>query len=264
MKINPDHIYNSNFIEFDNDDTNQFTQNLSSLLTRKFLANADTTPDSLNNLVDLYYQVQNIRSSVSEFQTNNETDSTAFKFYSSYLIQIENHISGIFMDHNAKSITGNWAISQLGIGQSMSASLLVLIDINKANTVANLWKFAGLDPKHTKWNPILKNLTWKIGKSFEFYSEDKDCFYGHLYLTDLDRRIKLNDKGHYVQTAQQDAASLDGKLPVSRLEAQARRYATKIFLSHWHHIRYREVFGFDPPQSFKDSSLYITPPAFPF
>ena len=261
MILNPDHTYNHALIDIND---NIFNQDLSNLLSRKFLINANTTPSALSDLVDLYYQIQDVRVSIADFKNDLEANASAFNFYSAYLLQVENHLSTIFMDHNAKSVTGNWAISQLGIGQAMSASLLVLIDINKASNVSTLWKFAGLDPQHDKWNPDLKSLTWKIAKSFEYYSEQEDCFYGHLYLRDLNRRITLNENGQYAKAAQQDAAAVDGKLPLSRLKAQARRYAVKIFLSHWHHIRHREVLGVDPSNIFKDSNSYIQPPNFPY
>lgn len=251
--INPDFIYHQGIQNF----ISPFPINdISNLLNRKLFVES-VQKDSMPQLVDLYYQLQNSRVFIADHLPADETDQNTFNMYSAYLSVLEDVITDLFKSYNTSSVTGNWSVSQTGVGQAASASLLVLVDIDKAPSVTNLWKFAGLDPKHTKWNALLKNISWKLGKSFEYYSNDSECFYGNLYNNDLQRRISLNEKGHY--------ASLESdKISHERLTAQARRYAVKIFLSHWHHIRYREVNGVDPLNTFKDSSVYITPPNFPF
>jgi hypothetical protein len=251
--INPDLIYHQglhNFIP------PQPINDVANLLNRKLFVDS-VQQSSMPQLVDLYYQIQNTRVFIFDHLPEDEIDQNTFNMYSAYLSIIEDTIVNIFKSYNCSSVTGNWSTSQLGVGEAFSASLLSLVDISKAPSVTNLWKYAGLDPKHTKWNALLKNISWKLGKSFEFYSNDPDCFYGKLYNNDLQRRMSLNENGHY-------ASPESDKLSQERLTAQARRYSVKIFLSHWHHIRFREINGVDPMNTFKDSSVYITPPNFPF
>jgi len=38
-----------------------------------------------------------------------------------------------------------------------------------------------------------------------------------------------------------------GKLPPAHIHARAKRYAVKLFLSHWHHKAYEFHFGKPPP-----------------
>ena len=252
MSINPDNAYHQGLIKFNP----TITLNDIQPVNRKLFTRS-MKDDSLPHLVDLYYQVQNIRSTIADHSDIDSNDLSTFVNYSSYLQILEDSITNVFKNHNLNTVTGTWSVSQVGVGQAASASLLVLVDISKAPSVSNLWKFAGLDPKHDKWNPLLKNISWKLGKSFEYFSQDADCFYGQLYLNDLNRRINLNEKGAYSTESSE-------KLPLSRLEAQARRYSVKIFFSHWHHIRYREINGVDPVNTFAESTSYITPPNFPF
>jgi len=39
----------------------------------------------------------------------------------------------------------------------------------------------------------------------------------------------------------------EGRLPDGRIDLRARRYAVKLFLSHWHDVAYRERYGVAPP-----------------
>lgn len=246
MIDNPDYAFNPNLVLQDA----PFAE-ITSLISRKFNS-APISDDSISELVHLYHQVQNVRDSISNFDTD-------LSIYSSYLYLIEESLTNIFQDYNARSTTGTWAISQEGVGQAMSTALLALVDINKCPTVSNLWRFAGLDPKHTKWNPLVKNIAWKIGMSFQAISS-KDTFYGNIFNSDLERRKTLNEKGTYAFSED----PTNEKISDARLEAQARRYAVKIFLSHWHHVRYREINGIDPSNLFVSSTKYISPPNFPF
>ena len=242
-KTNPDYIFNPALIL---DPQDNIFSDFNSLISRKFKA-VNFKDENLSDLVNLYYQIQTIRDSISSLTT------TDLSIYSAYLSNLEEVLSESFREFNLNSTTGTWAVSQEGIGHAMSAAMISLVDISKSPSVSNLWRFAGLDPNHTKWNPLLKNIAWKIGKSFQHFS-DYNTFYGNIYLDDFNRRQSMNQKV-------KDESEV---VPTSRLEAQARRYATKIFMSHWHHIRFREVYGVDPVMTHSSSTRYIQPPDFPF
>jgi hypothetical protein len=156
-------------------------------------------------------------------------------------------------------VVGNWAMSQYGIGPVLAAGLIAHIDIAKAPTAGSIWRYAGYDPtrvwesgKKRPWNADLKVLCWKIGQSFmKFYNNDK-CFYGKLYQQDKQRRQEANDAGQYADRAKTILDSKNwkanksrshlesGQLPPAQIDAQARRFAVKIFLSHFHAVWYED------------------------
>ena len=249
--FNHDHAHNEGLIKLDLE-TNTFSQeDYLNILTRKFTSFSRSFDSSnLDQLILFYYQLEDLR--VFLYENTQSSNAEVFNVYSTYLKGIEVSTEIIFKEYNSSTITGNWAVGIDGIGQATSASLLSMIDIDKAPLFNNVWRYCGLDPKQTEpgtWNPFLKNLTWKIGKSFIQFP---DSFYGKLYTKELQRRTDLNKSGNYSED-----------IPEPRLQAQARRYATKIFLSHWHQIRYQEVNGVSPLPSFK-STNYISPPNNPF
>ena len=249
--INHDHAHNESLIKLDLEN-NPFTQeDFIHTLTRKFTSFSRAFDSSnINELILFYYQLEDLRIFLHE--NTQSSNAQVFNIYSTYLKGIEVSTEIIFKEYNSSTVTGQWAVGIDGIGQATSAALLSMIDINKAPLFNNIWRYCGLDPKQTEpgsWNPFLKNLTWKIGKSFIQFP---NSFYGELYLKELKRRTDSNKSGTYSE-----------EVPESRLQAQARRYATKIFLSHCHQIRYQEVNGISPVSSFK-STNYISPPNNPF
>jgi len=114
----------------------------------------------------------------------------------------------------------------------------------------------------TEWNAELKTLCWKIGQSFMKFSGKEDCFYGQLYKQDKARRIEKNNAGDYSDFAKsilekknfkvnQTRAKLEtGKLSDAQIDAQARRFAVKIFLSHYHAVAYQAHHGTPAPRPY--------------
>lgn len=145
----------------------------------------------------------------------------------------------------------------------------------KVETVGHIWRFAGLDPsvqwgkgKKRPWNAQLKTLCWKIGESFVKVSGYDDAFYGKIYVQRKEQEQARNDAG---ELADQAAKALEtknigksteaykhyssGKLPPAHIHARAKRYAVKLFLSHWHEIAYREKYGTAPPLPYPIAQL---------
>lgn len=179
---------------------------------------------------------------------------------------------------------GRWAKAQHGIGPLISAGLIAHIDITKAPTAGHIWRYAGLDPtlvwekgKKRPFNAALKVLCWKIGQSFMKFSNQPKCYYGHVYRKRKEIEVARNAAG---KLAEQAAATLArrnygrdteafahysaGRLPPAHIDARARRYAVKLFLSHWHDVAYREAFGTAPPAPYPIARLghahYLAPP----
>jgi hypothetical protein len=157
-----------------------------------------------------------------------------------------------------------WGRSVKGIGPVLAAGLLAHIDIEKAPTVGHIWRYAGLDPtskwkkgKKRPWNANLKTLCWKIGESFVKF---QDSQYGQAYVDRKKLEIERNEAGKFADQAEAilkakkigkdtDAykAYIEGRLPKAHIHARAKRYAVKLFLSHWHEMEYKKHYGKPPP-----------------
>lgn len=153
-------------------------------------------------------------------------------------------------------------------------------------TAGAFWRFAGLDPsvkweKKTRrpWNADLKTLCWKAGQSFMKLRASENDFYGGVYEKRKAYEVERNESGGNTEAAatqlkekrfgqNQTRDHLEaGRLSPGQIDARARRYAVKLFLSHLHHVMYEDRFGKVPPKPFVISQLehahYIRPPNWP-
>jgi len=229
-------------------------------------------PEEARYLVDLYYMIQEnrIRSAHQE-RTSEEIEEPTdiVTWCAAAFLRMENEIKAALHVYAKGSPVGLWALSQHGIGPVITAGLLSHIDIERAPTVGHIWRFAGLDPtvrweKKTKrpWNARLKTLCWKIGDSFVKFHNHEKCVYGKVYEARKAQEIERNVAGVF---ADQAAASLAekrfkesatrtayeaGRLPDGRIDLRARRYAVKLFLSHYHHVAFECRYGTPPPKPY--------------
>lgn len=220
-------------------------------------------PQSVRELVKAYYRIQDARiaiaaqarelSKAGKSNELNEHIATNMKYMEQSLVEP-------FQRFTSNYVVGRWAISQYGIGPVITAGLLSNIDISKAYTAGSIWRFAGMDPtvvwnkgEKRPWNADLKVLVWKIGQSFMKFHNRPNCFYGGLYAQDKARRTEANASGAYSQRAKHILETKDWKkdnstrkkliagfLPDAQIDAQARRFAAKIFLSHFHAVWYED------------------------
>jgi len=227
---------------------------------------------SARELVSLYYDLQKARmayrNQVRDLQKAGSPHDL-LNYYAHTLEMLEKSLVGPLDYFGDQFIVGQWAKSQYGIGPVITAGLVAHIDIEKAPTAGSVWRYAGIDPT-VKWekgqkrpfNAQLKTLTWKIGQSFMKFSNRDQCFYGHLYKQDKARRLAKNEAGDYAEFAQQILTSKkwgnnptrtyleSGKLPPAQIDAQARRFAAKIFLSHYHAVAYQAHHGTPAPRPY--------------
>jgi hypothetical protein len=94
------------------------------------------------------------------------------------------------------------------------------------------------------------------------FSGRDQCFYGKLYLQDKQRRVELNESGAYADRAKEILTTKNwkankssdtlksGKLPAAQIDAQARRFAVKIFLSHFHTVWFETHFNRKAPMPY--------------
>jgi len=227
---------------------------------------------SARELVNLYYDLQKSRlaynNQVRDLKKA-ESPHELLDYYSNVFHMLEKSLVGPLDNFGDQYTVGRWAKSQYGIGPVITAGLIAHIDIQKAPTAGSIWRFAGIDPT-LKWNkgekrPFngqLKTLTWKIGQSFMKFHNNENCFYGHLYKMDKERRTAKNEAGDYADFAKEilttknwgnnpTRAHLEsGKLPPAQIDAQARRFSAKIFLSHYHAVAYQDFHGVPAPRPY--------------
>jgi len=298
--------------------------------------------DEARFLVDLYYMMQEDRkrgSNQVRSLVEGEEPNATLAFFASQFATLENQVRSALDAYSAGNVLGQWARSIVGIGPVISAGLLAHIDLEKAPTVAHIWRFAGLDPtvrwdskdkvakwvkgrdeelplvvalatnefgrnydtlmrfaqrdkegnevKLTKdrvaasisrrpWNASLKTLCWKIGESFVKVSGNDEDIYGKLYLQRKATEITANEAGRFAELAAHILATKNigksteaykaysiGKLPPGHIHARAKRWAVKLFLSHYHERGYELLLNKKAPAPYSLTMLkhahYIGP-----
>lgn len=228
------------------------------------------TTDEVRYLVDSYYQMQENRlraaGQIRAMDDPKEPHAVLdwLEHNASFLEKQIQRALGYYAESHP---VGRWSLGVKGIGPVIAAGLLAHIDITKAPTVGHIWRFAGLDPtskwakgEKRPWNAALKVICWKIGESFVKVSNHEDSVYGKVYRERKAWEAAKNEEGDYAEQAAavlkarpthaQKKIYATGKLPPGHLNARAKRYAAKLFLSHWHEVAYREHFKCDPPKPY--------------
>ena len=218
-------------------------------------------------LVDAYYQLQEGRKAAANQVRSQTGANLVLEWLLGNLAGLETKIKTLLGHYADGRIPGVWAQTIVGIGPVIAAGLSAHIDMTRAQTVGHIWRFAGLDPtskwekaEKRPWNADLKVLCWKIGQSFVKVCNHEEDIYGHLYQQRKAYEAAKNEAGDY---ADQAAATLEkvpnhaqraiyktGKLPPGRIDQRAQRWATKLFLAHWHHVAYETQYGVPPPKPY--------------
>ena len=213
-------------------------------------------------LVDYYYIAQEDRKrSTNQVRALDESKepNAVIGWLADQSEGLEEQIKKALDVYTKNHMMGSWMRQIVGIGPVISAGLLAHIDIEKAPTVGHIWRYAGLDPtskwekgQKRPWNAGLKTLCWKAGQSFMKFSGRDDCYYGHIYrerknfvYRDWELAEQLKEKVGKNTEAYKHFSN--GLLPPGQIDARARRYAVKLFLSHLHGAWYETHFGTKPP-----------------
>jgi hypothetical protein len=228
--------------------------------------------------VDTYYQLQANRIAASNQQRAiqaGDEPSEHIQWLNLQQETLEKQIHVMLDKWSGAQPMGQWARSVVGIGPVIASGLLANIDITKAPTAGHIWRFCGLDPtckwekgQKRPWNASLKRLCWLIGESFVKVSGHKNDLYGHKYQERKQLEIKNNEAGTYAEQAAKQLAKIrnrsnkdfiallqSGKLPPAALHERAKRWAVKLFLSHWQAEAYRQHYGKEPPAPYPISHL---------
>lgn len=129
------------------------------------------------------------------------------------------------------------------------------------------------------WNASLKQVCFHLGESFvkiagKTTKKGPDV-YGKMYADRKVLEIQRNENGDFADQAyakaNQVGRSTDayksysiGKLPPGHIHARSKRYAVKMFLSHYHHVLHEMTYNTPPPKPFViehgGHAHYIKPP----
>ena len=256
------------------------------------LRNAATTlgDEEARFLVDYYYTWQDARTNANNVvraaRSNENEPHEIVSWLAGNTRRVENTIKSVLGVYAMGKPAGEWAMSITGIGPVITAGLLAHIDINKAPTVGHIWSFAGLNPEQRwgkgekrPWNAKLKTLTWKIGESFVKFKNHPNSTYGKYYDERKAYEIAKNEAGEYSERAAQKLATTNiqkkefrdiyesGKLPDGHIHSSAKRWVTKLFLAHFHHVLHETVLGTPPPKPYiidrGNHAHIIAPPNWP-
>ncbi len=244
------------------------------------------TESEARYLVDLYYTTQQnrIRAAAQLREADNVEEPNALLQWAFHNFKItEDGCRAALLQYSRTKVVGRWLLSIHGIGPVISAGLLAHIDITRAPTAGHIWRFAGLDPsvkweKKTKrpWNAELKVLCWKAGQSFMKLRGSPNDIYGKVYEERKEFEVERNESGANAETARKQLESKkfrendtkkqleEGKLSKGQIDARARRYAVKLFLSHLQHVMWEDKYGEPPARPYVISHMehahYIAPP----
>jgi hypothetical protein len=245
--------------------------------------------EEARELVDLYYRLQDQRMALNNQRralVSANRPATIVDFFGEQMTSLEKSMVSVLDKYSMSTTVGTWSREQMGIGPVIAAGFLAHIDIEKAPTVGHIWRFAGLDPtvkwekgQKRPWNADLKVLCWKAGDSFVKVSGRENAFYGQMYKERKAYELERDQRGGNAECAAQtlndrkfkDKATREiyesGHLPPGRLDLRARRWAVKLFLSHWHHVAYVENFDEAPPKPYiltqeGGHAHYIAPPGY--
>jgi hypothetical protein len=239
--------------------------------------------DEARFLVDAYYIIQEDRKRTgNQVRSMKDEPHALLAWFFDQNKILEAQLKGALDRYSETKPIGRWMKSIYAVGPVISAGLMANIDINKAVTAGDIYRFAGVDPTVTwgkgqkrPWNASLKTLQWKIGHSFMMFHNADECYYGKLYEKRKKYEINRNETEGNKERAAKLISKYDpkteaykhlksGKLSPAHIDAQARRWISKIFISHVHEIWYELEFGKKPPACFAIAHLghihYIPPP----
>jgi hypothetical protein len=226
--------------------------------------------NEIRYLVDSYYAAQDVRKQ-SEQRVNAAADAgepnDVLYAMAADARRLEDNIRSALDRWGRERDLPRWGRSITGIGPVIAAGLSAHTHIEHLPTAGHLWSFAGLNPESKwlkgekrPWNASLKTLCWKIGESFVKVSGNEKDIYGKVYIARKAFEHEQNDLGAYAaQAAQilkdrpghaQKKTYAEGKLPDGHIHSRAKRYAVKLFLSHWHHVAYEIEYGEAPPMPY--------------
>jgi len=156
--------------------------------------------------------------------------------------------------------------------------------VHSVPTAGHLWSYGGIAGDNQRpwvkgqrrpFNAEFKTLLWKCGQSFMKFSNIEACYYGDVYRRRKAYEVANNEAGrlahraaeslpHFKPTTESYTYYVRCLLPPAHIDARARRYAVKLFLSHLQAVWYQRVFHEPAPKPYAIAYLghahYLPPP----
>jgi hypothetical protein len=242
--------------------------------------------DEARMLVNAYYiQQDNRKRAFNQLRAMEQKPHTILQWFADNAHIQEKQIRSVLDVWTNHHPIGKRIRKVKGIGPVIAAGLLAHIDIHIATTVGKIWRFAGLDctvkwekGQKRPWNADLKRLCFLIGDCFCKVSGYPDAVYGHMYKQKKAEYTAKNESGGYAERAAQlllekkwdktkapYKAYMQGKLPLGQIDQMAKRWTTKMFLSHMHQVWFEHEFNRPAPVPYVIAHLNhvdFIPPAF--
>ena len=232
-------------------------------------ATTSLTIDEVRHLVDAYYIMQTDRKRYeSQRSAMMQEPHSVISFLADSSRVLEGQVKLALDRYTDHHPVGGWMKGIHGIGPIIAAGMLAHIDIHKAQTAGDIWRYAGLDPtckwekgQKRPWNARLKTLCWNTGQVFMRNSGREDSFYGHRYRDRKTYEIARNDLGGNEAKAAELLHKFNkstdaykhlkaGRLPPAQIDARARRWTVKLFLSHLQTVWWWIEFGALPAKPY--------------
>jgi len=239
-------------------------------LTRDLRTAARTLSDrEARFLVDNYYIMQDDRKRAHN-QTlmleGSEEPHLVLQWLAENSRRLEDNIKRALQAYAEGQAVGQWLLSITGIGPVISAGLISYIPIEQTPSASALWAYAGLAPGQRRekgakltYNPSLKVLCWKAGESFVKFQNHLRDHYGRYYAQRKVVEQERNSQGLYAEQARAALTNkrygadteafkwyAQGLLPPAHIHARAKRWAVKLFLSHFWEVAYTLHYGEAP------------------
>ena len=253
---------------------------IANLTTKDIKANP-LKPEEIRHVVETYYDMQDVRIRTSnrksaiiredKNQSTPPSNPVYLQHIESKFKETEETITKFLKYYLKSDPIGQWLLSIKGIGPVTAAGLLAYIDIKKAPTAGHIWSYAGWDGSRKvrtagekiTWNPKFRTLCWKIGEGFVKVCHRDGDIYGHLYLEKKAWYEQKNEEGGFAEKAARELklkkydknteaykCYSTGKLPPAHINAMAKRFAVKIFLSHLQAVWYEYDTGVKAPNPY--------------
>lgn len=245
-------------------------------------------------IVDMYYQMQEQRKRGDNQRRAMEKAGEPRILVEWLTYQqdaIEQAIRNLMRGYAANHIAGSWSLGVHGVGPIISAAMLAHVDVTRTVTASKLWYFAGHAPPETQkwekgkkipWNASLKLVGFHIGECAKKFSGSDKSYYGPFYKAYKQREIERNEAGLNAEAAKRQLETKNfardtvtrrrleqGKFSDAHLDRRACRKAAKLFMAHWHEVRFTEIYGIRPPLGYINSRPsgehidYYPPPDWP-
>lgn len=259
-------------------DTNEHSPSIKRLGRDLIKAAQTLSKAEARYLVDGYYIAQEARKRAdNQVRSMEQEPHLLLSWVSEQNTILENQVKRALDSYTDTMVSGVWIKSLFGFGEVLAAGLVAHIDIERAPTVGHIHSFAGMAGSGQKpwergekrpWNAEFRTLVWKIGQCIMKFHKDERCYYGRFYRQRKDQEVANNEAGlnmeraaeilavkRFKKTTDAYKAYSAGKFPPAHIDARARRFASKLFLSHLHTVMYWDHYKKLPPHPYPISHL---------